>query len=72
MGFCHAGDECGANGDPELAGDYLLHPMFELDDAGYPVGGSEGDATAYPNSALLLVVTAIISGGWDGDEGAEG
>jgi hypothetical protein len=55
-------------GDAEQAVEYLLHPIFEFDDAGYPVGGSRVPTPYFPNSAALLVATAMMAGGWDGDE----
>lgn len=59
-------------GDPEQAVEYLLHPIFEFDDAGYPVGGSRVPTPYFPNSASLLVATAMMAGGWDGNEGKTG
>ncbi|KAK4120831.1 hypothetical protein N657DRAFT_658192 [Parathielavia appendiculata] len=37
-------------GDPEQAVEYLLHPIFQFDDAGYPVGGSRGKTGHWPTS----------------------
>ncbi|KAL2017793.1 hypothetical protein VTK56DRAFT_1656 [Thermocarpiscus australiensis] len=59
-------------GDAETAVEYLLHPVFQFDDAGYPVGGSRVPTPYFPNSASLLVATAMMAGGWDGSEGKEG
>ncbi|KAH6622995.1 Six-hairpin glycosidase-like protein [Chaetomium tenue] len=59
-------------GDPEQAVEYLLHPIFDFDDAGYPVGGSRVPTPYFPNSASLLVATAMMAGGWDGNEGKTG
>lgn len=59
-------------GDPEQAVEYLLHPIFQFDDAGYPVGGSRVPTPYFPNSASLLVATAMMAGGWDGSEGKAG
>ncbi|KXX75201.1 hypothetical protein MMYC01_205537 [Madurella mycetomatis] len=59
-------------GDPDQAVEYLLHPIFQFDDAGYPVGGSRVPTPYFPNSASLLLATAMMAGGWDGSEGMGG
>ncbi|KAK4237637.1 Six-hairpin glycosidase-like protein [Achaetomium macrosporum] len=59
-------------GDPEQAVEYLLHPIFQFDDAGYPVGGSRVPTPYFPNSASLLIATAMMAGGWDGSPGKTG
>jgi hypothetical protein len=59
-------------GDPEQAVEYLLHPIFQFDDAGYPVGGSRVPTPYFPNSASLLIATAMMAGGWDGSVGKMG
>ncbi|KAL2149463.1 hypothetical protein VTH82DRAFT_8114 [Thermothelomyces myriococcoides] len=59
-------------GDPDQAVEYLLHPIFQFDDAGYPVGGSRVPTPYFPNSASLLIATAMMAGGWDGSEGSTG
>ncbi|SPQ27484.1 305bdf51-8557-4586-925b-45dc976ca614 [Thermothielavioides terrestris] len=59
-------------GDPEQAVEYLLDPIFQFDDAGYPVGGSRVPTPYFPNSASLLIATAMMAGGWDGSEGKTG
>ncbi|KAK4190169.1 Six-hairpin glycosidase-like protein [Podospora australis] len=59
-------------GNAEQAVEYLLHPIFEFDDAGYPVGGSRVPTPYFPNSASLLLATAMMAGGWDGSEGHQG
>ncbi|KAK3344448.1 Six-hairpin glycosidase-like protein [Lasiosphaeria hispida] len=56
-------------GDVEQAVEYLLHPIFQFDDAGYPVGGSRVPTPYFPNAASLLLATAMMAGGWDGAEG---
>ncbi|KAK3986236.1 Six-hairpin glycosidase-like protein [Cladorrhinum sp. PSN332] len=56
-------------GRPDRAVEYLLHPVFEFDDAGYPVGGSRVPTPYFPNAAGLLVAVGMMAGGWDGDEG---
>ncbi|KAK4166123.1 Six-hairpin glycosidase-like protein [Cladorrhinum sp. PSN259] len=59
-------------GRPDRAVEYLLHPVFAFDDAGYPVGGSRVPTPYFPNSASLLVAVAMMAGGWDGSEGMKG
>ncbi|KAK3315132.1 Six-hairpin glycosidase-like protein [Apodospora peruviana] len=56
-------------GDAEQAIEYLLDPIFQFDDAGYPVGGSRVPTPYFPNSASLLLAMAMMAGGWDGAEG---
>lgn len=56
-------------GDPDGAVEYLLHPVFQFDDAGYPVGGSRVPTPYFPNAASLLVAMAMMGGGWDGEAG---
>jgi hypothetical protein len=56
-------------GDVDQAVDYLLHPLFAFDDAGYPVGGSRVPTPYFPNSNSLLIAAAMMAGGWDGEEG---
>lgn len=55
------------NVDQALA--YLLDPVFQFDDAGYPVGGSRVPTPYFPNAASLLLATAMMAGGWDGSPG---
>jgi len=56
-------------GDVDLALEYLLHPVFQFDDAGYPVGGSRVPTPYMPNAASLLLAVAMMAGGWDGAPG---
>jgi hypothetical protein len=56
-------------GDAEQAIEYLLHPAFQFDDAGYPLGGSRVATPYFPNSASLLLALAMMAGGWDGAPG---
>jgi len=56
-------------GDTEQALEYLLHPIFAFDDAGYPVGGTRVPTPYFPNSASLLLAVAMMGGGWDGAPG---
>lgn len=56
-------------GDADQAVDYLLHPAFQFDDAGYPLGGSRVATPYMPNSGALLLAVAMMAGGWDGEPG---
>ncbi|KAI0013267.1 Six-hairpin glycosidase-like protein [Xylariaceae sp. FL0662B] len=56
-------------GDVDQAIAYLLHPLFEFDDAGYP-GGSRVPTPYFPGSSAFLLAMAMMAGGWDGEEGA--
>ncbi|KAK3397142.1 hypothetical protein B0T20DRAFT_356439, partial [Sordaria brevicollis] len=56
-------------GDTEQAVEYLLHPIFQFDNAGYPVGESRVPTHYFPNSAWLLLAVAMVAGGWDESEG---
>ncbi|KAH8888368.1 hypothetical protein GQ53DRAFT_795894 [Thozetella sp. PMI_491] len=56
-------------GDTTQAVEYLLHPIFQFDDAGYPVGGSRVATPYFPNAASLLLAIAMMAGGWEGASG---
>ncbi|KAI2631892.1 Six-hairpin glycosidase-like protein [Hypoxylon sp. NC1633] len=56
-------------GDVDQAVAYLLHPLFEFDDAGYPVGGSRVPTPYFPGSSSFLLAMAMMAGGWDGEPG---
>ena len=56
-------------GDSDQAVDYLLYPVFQFDDAGYPLGGSRVATPYFPNGASLLLAVAMMAGGWDDAEG---
>ncbi|OTA96679.1 hypothetical protein M434DRAFT_372946 [Hypoxylon sp. CO27-5] len=56
-------------GDVDQAVAYLLHPLFEFDDAGYPVGGSRVPTPYFPGSSSFLVAMAMMAGGWDSEPG---
>ncbi|KAI1210463.1 Six-hairpin glycosidase-like protein [Annulohypoxylon truncatum] len=56
-------------GDVDQAVAYLLHPLFEFDDAGYPVGGSQVPTPYMPGSSAFLLAMAMMAGGWDGEPG---
>lgn len=52
-------------GDVDQALAYLLDPLFQFDDAGYPLSASRASTPYFPNSASLLLATAMMAGGWD-------
>lgn len=56
-------------GDVEQALAYLLHPDFQFDDAGYPVGGSRVPTPYFPNTGGLMLAMAMFAGGWDDEAG---
>ncbi|KAI1373767.1 Six-hairpin glycosidase-like protein [Hypoxylon crocopeplum] len=56
-------------GDVDQAVAYLLHPLFEFDDAGYPVGGSRVPTPYFPGSSSFLLAMAMMAGGWDSEPG---
>ncbi|CAJ2511816.1 Uu.00g074410.m01.CDS01 [Anthostomella pinea] len=56
-------------GDVDGAVAYLLHPLFEFDDAGYSVGGVRVPTPYFPGAGALLLATAMMAGGWDGEPG---
>jgi hypothetical protein len=56
-------------GDADQAVAYLLDEYYVFDDAGYPEGGSRVATPYFPDAGGLLLATAMMAGGWDGDEG---
>ncbi|KAK8202225.1 hypothetical protein M8818_005752 [Zalaria obscura] len=58
-------------GDAQQAVDFLLHPAFAFDEAGYPVGGSRVPTPYFPGSSSLLFAVAMMAGGWTGTEGVQ-
>lgn len=56
-------------GDMDQAVTYLLDLYYQLDDAGYPEGGSCVPMPYMPDACSLLLATAMMAGGWDGKEG---
>lgn len=50
--------------------EYLLHPTFAFDDAGYPLGGTRVPTPYFPSSSSFLIAVAMMAGGWEGEEGA--
>ncbi|SPN98540.1 uncharacterized protein DNG_01586 [Cephalotrichum gorgonifer] len=57
-------------GDAQGAVDYLLHPTFAFDDAGYPIGGTRVPTPYFPSSSSFLWAVAMLAGGWEGAEGS--
>ncbi|KAJ4423413.1 hypothetical protein N0V82_001886 [Gnomoniopsis sp. IMI 355080] len=56
-------------GDVNQAVAYLLDPVFQFDDAGYPMSVSRVATPYFPNSASLLLAMAMMAGGWDEEPG---
>ncbi|GKZ37830.1 hypothetical protein AbraIFM66950_009619 [Aspergillus brasiliensis] len=56
-------------GDVNQAVAYLLDSHYQFDDAGYPEGGSRVPTPYMPDAGGLLLATAMMAGGWDGEEG---
>ncbi|RPD65393.1 hypothetical protein L226DRAFT_531023 [Lentinus tigrinus ALCF2SS1-7] len=57
------------NGETEKAIEWLLHPLFEFDDVGMPVGGVRVPTPYFPGSGALLYAVAMMAAGWDGSSG---
>ncbi|KAI8949545.1 Six-hairpin glycosidase-like protein [Xylaria longipes] len=57
-------------GDVNQAVAYLLDPLFNFDDAGYPEGGSRVPTPYFPGSSSFLLAVAMMAGGWDGEPGS--
>ncbi|KAI0646199.1 Six-hairpin glycosidase-like protein [Trametes meyenii] len=57
------------NGEAEKAIEWLLHPLFEFDDIGMPVGGVRVPTPYFPGSGALLYAVAMMAEGWDGSRG---
>ena len=56
------------NGETEKAVEWLLHPLFQFDDVGMPVGGVRVPTPYFPGSGALLYAVAMMAGGWDGSK----
>ena len=56
------------NGETEQAMEWLLHPLFQCDDVGMPVGGVRVPTPYFPGSGALLLAVAMMAEGWDGSE----
>ncbi|KAI0365991.1 hypothetical protein BV20DRAFT_982235 [Pilatotrama ljubarskyi] len=57
------------NEESEKAVGWLLHPLFEFDDVGMPVGGVRVPTPYFPGSGALLYAVAMMAEGWDGSQG---
>lgn len=57
------------NGEPTKAIDWLLHPLFEFDDVGQPIGGVRVPTPYFPGSSSLLYAISFMAAGWDGSTG---
>jgi len=56
------------NGETDQAIEWLLHPLFEFDDIGMPVGGVRVPTPYFPGSGALLYAVAMMAEGWDGSK----
>jgi len=56
-------------GDVDQAIAYLLDAYYIFDDAGYAEGGIRVPTPYMPDAGGLLLATAMMAGGWDGEEG---
>jgi len=56
-------------GNQEQALEFLLHPLFQFDDVGMPVGGVRVPTPYFPGSGALLYAIAMMAHGWDGSNG---
>ncbi|OBZ77833.1 hypothetical protein A0H81_02150 [Grifola frondosa] len=54
------------NGEMEKAIEWLLHPFFQFDDVGMPVGGVRVPTPYFPGAGALLYAVAMMAAGWDG------
>ncbi|OCH88022.1 hypothetical protein OBBRIDRAFT_116454 [Obba rivulosa] len=54
------------NGDAEQAIEWLLHPLFQFDDVGMPIGGVRVPTPYFPGAGSLLYAIAMMAAGWDG------
>ncbi|KAJ3532417.1 hypothetical protein NM688_g7426 [Phlebia brevispora] len=54
------------NGEAEKAIEWLLHPLFQFDDVGMPIGGVRVPTPYFPGSGALLYAVAMMAEGWDG------
>ena len=57
------------NGETEKAIEWLLHPLFQFDDIGMPVGGVRVPTPYSPGSGSLLYAVAMMAAGWDNSTG---
>ncbi|KAI0075593.1 hypothetical protein K474DRAFT_1646312 [Panus rudis PR-1116 ss-1] len=57
------------NGELSQAVEWLLHPLFQFDDVGMPIGGVRVPTPYFPGSGALLYAVAMMAEGWDGSFG---
>ena len=57
------------NGNPDMAVDWLLNPLFTFDDVGMPGGGVQVPSPYFPGAGALLLAIAMMAAGWDGSTG---
>ncbi len=55
------------NGEQEAAIGWLLHPLFEFDDVGMPIGGVRVPTPYFPGAGAYLYAIAMMAKGWDGN-----
>ena len=55
------------NGEQDAAIGWLLHPLFEFDDVGMPVGGVRVPTPYFPGAGSYLYAIAMMAKGWDGN-----
>ncbi|KAF4607281.1 hypothetical protein EYR38_001342 [Pleurotus pulmonarius] len=60
------------NGQNDKAVEWLLHPLFQFDDAGMPIGGVRVPTPYFPGAGSLLFAVAFLARGWDGSAGEDG
>lgn len=58
------------NGETAQAIEWLLHPLFQFDDVGMPIGGARVPTPYFPGSGGLLYAVAMMAAGWDGADGS--
>ncbi|KAJ3903009.1 hypothetical protein F5879DRAFT_1010639 [Lentinula edodes] len=51
--------------------EWLLHPLFQFDDVGMPIGGVRVPTPYFPGSNTLLCATAMMAQGWNGSDEKE-
>ncbi|KAJ3876319.1 hypothetical protein F5051DRAFT_461614 [Lentinula edodes] len=51
--------------------EWLLHPLFQFDDVGMPIGGVRVPTPYFPGSGALLCATAMMAQGWNGSDEKE-
>lgn len=56
-------------GNTTKAVEWLLHPTFQFDDVGMPIGGVRVPTPYFPASGGFLYAVAMMAGGWDGAVG---